>query len=39
MEEAVRKTIRWELENPPTVAFLAHFDYAAEDAAVSGHHH
>ena len=36
MEEAIRRTIRWELENPPAVAFLAQFDYAAEDAAVVG---
>ena len=38
IEEAIRQTIRWERENPPTSAFLAQFDYAAEDAAVSGHH-
>ncbi len=36
MEEAIRRTIRWERENPPPVAFLAQFDYAAEDAAVAG---
>ena len=34
MEEAIRRTIAWELENPPDV--LAQFDYAAEDAAVAG---
>jgi len=39
IEEAIRRTIRWERENPPTSAFLAQFDYAAEDAAVTGHHH
>jgi nucleoside-diphosphate-sugar epimerase len=39
IEEAIRQTIRWERENPPTSAFLAQFDNAAEDAAVSGHHH
>ncbi len=37
MEEAIRRTIRWERENPPDVPFLAQFDYAAEDAAISGH--
>jgi nucleoside-diphosphate-sugar epimerase len=38
MEEAIRQTIRWERENPPTIASLAQFDYEAEDAAVAGHH-
>jgi nucleoside-diphosphate-sugar epimerase len=38
IEEAIRRTVRWERENPPTGAFLAQFDYAAEDAAVAGHH-
>jgi nucleoside-diphosphate-sugar epimerase len=39
IEEAMRRTIRWERENPPAgSAFLAQFDYAAEDAAVAGHH-
>jgi nucleoside-diphosphate-sugar epimerase len=33
IEEAIRRTISWERENPPE-AFLAQFDYAAEDAAV-----
>jgi nucleoside-diphosphate-sugar epimerase len=37
IEEAIRRTIRWERENPPAPAFLAQFDYAAEDAAVAGH--
>lgn len=32
LDEAIRKTIRWELENPPTLP-LAQFDYAAEDEA------
>jgi nucleoside-diphosphate-sugar epimerase len=36
IEEAIRRTIRWERENPPAAAFLAQFDYAAEDAAVAG---
>jgi nucleoside-diphosphate-sugar epimerase len=34
-EEAIQRTIHWELENPPTAEFLAQFDYAAEDAAVA----
>jgi nucleoside-diphosphate-sugar epimerase len=34
IEDAIRRTISWELENPPDVEFLAQFDYAAEDAAV-----
>ena len=38
IEEAIRRTIRWEQENPPDVAFLAQFDYAVEDAAVAGHY-
>src|SRR2546429_259655 len=38
IEEAIRRTIRWERENPPASAFLAQFDYSAEDAAVAGHH-
>lgn len=35
MEEAIRRTIAWELENPPE-GFQAQFDYAAEDAAIAG---
>jgi nucleoside-diphosphate-sugar epimerase len=38
IEQAIRQTIRWEQENPPAVAFLAEFDYAAEDTAAAGHH-
>jgi len=38
IEEAIRRTIRWERENPLAGALLAHFDYAAEDAAVADHH-
>jgi len=34
IEEAIRRTIQWERENPPE-AFLAQFDYAAEDAAIA----
>ena len=37
IEEAIRRTIRWEQENPPGVSLLAQFDYAAEDVAVAGH--
>ena len=37
IEQAIRQTIRWEQENPPLAAFMAQFDYAAEDAAVAGH--
>jgi nucleoside-diphosphate-sugar epimerase len=35
MQEAIRRTIRWEQENPPAGVSLAQFDYAAEDAAVA----
>src|SRR6202167_6481308 len=38
IEEAIRRTISWELENPPAETALAQFDYAAEDAAVESHH-
>ena len=34
IEEAIRQTIRWQRENPPTMPF-AQFDYAAEDAALA----
>jgi nucleoside-diphosphate-sugar epimerase len=34
-EDAIRRAISWERENPPTLAPLAQFDYAAEDAAVA----
>jgi nucleoside-diphosphate-sugar epimerase len=37
IEQAIHQTIRWELENPPAVAFLAQFDYAAEDTAAGRH--
>jgi nucleoside-diphosphate-sugar epimerase len=36
IEQAIRQTIGWERENPPTVASLAKFDYAAEDQAIAG---
>src|SRR5260370_641938 len=38
IEEAIRRTICWERENPPAGVLLAQFDYAAEDAAVAGPH-
>ena len=34
-EEAIRRTIAWERENPPNIT-LQKFDYAAEDAAIAG---
>ena len=34
IDEAIQRTIRWELANPPHDV-LAQFDYAAEDAAVA----
>jgi nucleoside-diphosphate-sugar epimerase len=37
LEDAIRRTISWEIENPPTEVSGAQFDYAAEDAAVAGH--
>jgi nucleoside-diphosphate-sugar epimerase len=33
LEEAIRRTIAWERENPPTGASFHQFDYVAEDAA------
>jgi nucleoside-diphosphate-sugar epimerase len=38
IEEAIRRTIRWELENPPPAMLLAQFDYASEDAALAKPH-
>jgi nucleoside-diphosphate-sugar epimerase len=38
IEDAIRQTISWERKNPPAEALLSQFDYAAEDAAVAGHH-
>jgi nucleoside-diphosphate-sugar epimerase len=38
IEEAIRQTIQWERDSPPAVAFLAQFDYAAEDTAAAGYH-
>jgi nucleoside-diphosphate-sugar epimerase len=36
LEEALRRTIRWERENPPAPLLHGQFDYAAEDEAVAG---
>jgi nucleoside-diphosphate-sugar epimerase len=36
IEEAIRRTIRWQRENSPAFEFLAQFDYPAEDAAIAG---
>jgi len=38
VEEAIRRTIPWELANPLDATFLGQFDYAAENAAVAGRH-
>jgi len=38
IQEAIRRTINWERDNPPAGALIAQFDYAAEDAALAGHH-
>jgi len=35
MDEAIRRTIDWEKDNPPPFPFLAPLDYAAEDAAIT----
>ena len=35
-EDAIRQTIAWERESPPTGIDPARFDYAAEDAALAG---
>ncbi len=37
LKEAIRQTIRWELDHPPQAFPAAAFDYAAEDAAIAGH--
>jgi nucleoside-diphosphate-sugar epimerase len=36
IDEAIRRTVRWQRENSPSVEFLAQFDYPAEDAALAG---
>jgi len=35
IEQAIRETINWELENPPAPPFGPVFDYAAEDTALA----
>ena len=35
IDEAIRRTIRWEEDNPPADVFQGQFDYAAENAAVA----
>jgi len=35
IEEAIRRTIPWERENPPAIGSQAQFDYAAEPALPS----
>ena len=35
IDEAIRRTIAWELQNPPGTANPQQFDYAAEDAALA----
>jgi len=35
MDEAIRRTIRWEAVNPPTGPSFHNFDYEAEDAALA----
>ena len=35
VDDAIRQTIRWELENPPSETPLAQFNYAEEDAALA----
>ena len=34
-EEAVRRTIDWELARPPSAIDAQQFDYAAEDGALA----
>jgi nucleoside-diphosphate-sugar epimerase len=38
IEEAIRRTISWEIENPPAETPAAQFDYPAENAALESHH-
>jgi len=35
IDEAIRRTIDWEKDNPPALPFLAPIDYAAEDKAIA----
>ena len=35
LEEAIRRTIAWEQQNPPSIVNSQQFDYSAEDAALT----
>jgi hypothetical protein len=35
VEEAIRRTVAWEQQNPPGTINLEQFDYEAEDAALA----
>jgi nucleoside-diphosphate-sugar epimerase len=35
LDEAIRRTVWWEREDPPATDFLPAFDYSAEDAALA----
>ncbi len=35
LDEALRRTVEWERENPPANVDPSRFDYAAEDAALA----
>ena len=35
LDEALRRTVEWERENPPQHVDTAQYDYAAEDEAIS----
>jgi hypothetical protein len=35
IEEAIRRTIAWEQQNPPSTVNPQQFDYSAEDAALA----
>jgi nucleoside-diphosphate-sugar epimerase len=37
IEEAIRRTIPWERENPQAIGSQAQFDYAAEDSAITAY--
>jgi nucleoside-diphosphate-sugar epimerase len=36
LDQAIRRTIAWERDNPPPEEFLPKFDYGAEDKALAG---
>jgi hypothetical protein len=35
IEDAIRRTIAWEQQNPPSIVDPQQFDYGAEDAALA----